>query len=544
MGLWVILLLISLSAAQDLRPQKSSPSTQPAQSRPKIPIIVSRETTYLTGPLNADGTVNYVAAINEMASKGVTPEDNAAIPLIQSKGDIILEPEMTPLKDNFYKTVGMTIPTGDRRYVALRDYLKNHDRDALVRIRKLFPPILRDGLDEGDLPLSDDPAIASWLKFNDGHFTLLARAARRDRYFVPLISSSDPPTMCDTFKIGICLPHVAPIRALGYRARLRLKSGDTAGAFEDAVTLGRLGRMKPQNLMGFLVLASHLSQAASVDEAFARTPDLSTVQLKECLSRIEVLSANERLAEVLDQGERLVALDILVMSSREGLVGFNRFKHELLHKMGQPACHINIPEVAIDWNVVLKLENKYFDDLVWAARLPLYSARVKALEKLCLGNSQAKPIKPIPEDSENTFGFTATCLEMKTLLEKMKDRNPQEVGAAVWQQVMPIGIDLSRTLKGVTEQVQVKQELARVALALRLYNWETGRYPEILNVLVPSILKKVPVDPFSDKPLHYARSGKGFILYSVGPDMKDDGGKEKDPKQSGFDGYDIVLRVE
>src|SRR6185312_9378435 len=43
---------------------------------------VGKETTIVEGPLKADGTVDYIAAMNEINGRGVTPEDNAAIPLL------------------------------------------------------------------------------------------------------------------------------------------------------------------------------------------------------------------------------------------------------------------------------------------------------------------------------------------------------------------------------------------------------------------------------------------------------------------------------
>jgi hypothetical protein len=59
-------------------------------------------------------------------------------------------------------------------------------------------------------------------------------------------------------------------------------------------------------------------------------------------------------------------------------------------------------------------------------------------------------------------------------------------------------------------------------LALRLYRDEHGEAPPDLNALVPSILKSVPVDPFTDKPLRYQRRGKDGVVYSAGPDRDDD----------------------
>jgi hypothetical protein len=51
-----------------------------------IRITVSKETTHILGPVNADGTVNYMAYLNAKHSKGVTKENNAVIPLIEILG--------------------------------------------------------------------------------------------------------------------------------------------------------------------------------------------------------------------------------------------------------------------------------------------------------------------------------------------------------------------------------------------------------------------------------------------------------------------------
>ena len=73
------------------------------------------------------------------------------------------------------------------------------------------------------------------------------------------------------------------------------------------------------------------------------------------------------------------------------------------------------------------------------------------------------------------------------------------------------------------------RESARLAIALRLYRIKHGEYPEPLGALVPDFLEKLPTDPFSGKDFIYRREGKGFIVYSVGFNMTDNGGVE-DPK--------------
>jgi hypothetical protein len=78
-------------------------------------------------------------------------------------------------------------------------------------------------------------------------------------------------------------------------------------------------------------------------------------------------------------------------------------------------------------------------------------------------------------------------------------------------------------LKGA--QLEAKFLASRTGMACRLYKSRNGSYPENLEALVPAILKEVPIDPFTGKPLVYRREGTGFIVYSLGSNQKDDGGR-------------------
>jgi hypothetical protein len=53
-----------------------------------------------------------------------------------------------------------------------------------------------------------------------------------------------------------------------------------------------------------------------------------------------------------------------------------------------------------------------------------------------------------------------------------------------------------------------------------------GEYPATLDALVPSFIEKLPHDIIGGQPLHYRRTDDGkFLLYSVGWDEVDEGGK-------------------
>jgi hypothetical protein len=62
-------------------------------------------------------------------------------------------------------------------------------------------------------------------------------------------------------------------------------------------------------------------------------------------------------------------------------------------------------------------------------------------------------------------------------------------------------------------------------LSTMRYNIDKNGYPGTLSQLIMAgYLKELPKDPFSDKPLVYRQTEKGFILYSLGGDFDDDGG--------------------
>ena len=66
---------------------------------------------------------------------------------------------------------------------------------------------------------------------------------------------------------------------------------------------------------------------------------------------------------------------------------------------------------------------------------------------------------------------------------------------------------------------------AKTALALELYRQENGgKSPPELNALLPKFLAKVCVDPFTGMALRYRPMSQGYMVYSVGADLVDNGG--------------------
>lgn len=87
---------------------------------------------------------------------------------------------------------------------------------------------------------------------------------------------------------------------------------------------------------------------------------------------------------------------------------------------------------------------------------------------------------------------------------------------------------------------EASHRLLVLGIAVECFRQEKGHPPEQLVDLVPHYLRDLPTDSFGDQSLHYRLQGVEYVLYSVGPDLNDDGGL-RDWTQSGtFDG-DILL---
>jgi len=89
--------------------------------------------------------------------------------------------------------------------------------------------------------------------------------------------------------------------------------------------------------------------------------------------------------------------------------------------------------------------------------------------------------------------------------------------------------------------------VARTALAVERYRLAEGRLPQALSDLVPTYLGGVPEDPFDGTNLKYRLLDPGFVVYSIGDDLSDDGGAEADEHKRDAEGHslwDVTFFVE
>ena len=89
----------------------------------------------------------------------------------------------------------------------------------------------------------------------------------------------------------------------------------------------------------------------------------------------------------------------------------------------------------------------------------------------------------------------------------------------------------------------------QLSVALECYRLDKGKLPEKLDMLMPDYIDKIPLDPFDMKPLRYSNEKK--IIYSVGEDLKDDGGPMEEewsintkPGKALMNAKDPAVRIE
>jgi hypothetical protein len=91
----------------------------------------------------------------------------------------------------------------------------------------------------------------------------------------------------------------------------------------------------------------------------------------------------------------------------------------------------------------------------------------------------------------------------------------------------PIGAGLAENFSGLgynTLRLRTALMLFRLELALHAFHARHGIYPEKLDALEPVAERSARLDPYSGEGFRYRPQKPAYLLYSVGPDLRDDGG--------------------
>jgi hypothetical protein len=273
--------------------------------------------------------------------------------------------------------------------------------------------------------------------------------------------------------------------------------------------LGRLiarGAERDERLLGIgIIQVISDAELALLDRARPTAKEARTWQRD-----LERLSAIPALADKVHLGMRYTFLNN-VMLARRHPVKTLRIMEFLLGNRNPPPKPDPEPSptfvASLDWDVVLRTGNAWFDRVVAAQRITDRARRQKELDR---GEAELKKDAWSPAEA------------IKALRRERLDNEINKKLAATLIDFSWTAIHWMQQQADLHEQRQCNM---RLAFALAVYRGEHKRYPDKLVELAPGYLTEVPGDLFSGKALIYRPSEYGYLLYSVGVNGRDDEGR-------------------
>jgi hypothetical protein len=272
-------------------------------------------------------------------------------------------------------------------------------------------------------------------------------------------------------------------RLLLTRAMFRLGANDIDGAWTDLLACHRLAALvgkHPPTTITYLIAVALNSMAAAGDAALIGQ-GLTVEQATKCLADCEQLAQLGDLADVIDEGSRI----------------------EALHA-GQ-----NLTVIELDTNMVLRNTNRTFDKVAAAMRLKAPAMRLEALDEI------DQEFKTRIANSRKSLRLIAG------LVINARRTITQNTGDVLLNLSLPATIQA----ENAQTRARIRRDQVRIGFAMATFHAETGKYPKSLDELAPKYLSEIPLDPYTQKSFVYLPRDASFLIYSFGPNAKDDGGK-------------------
>jgi hypothetical protein len=488
-----------------LRPIAPQPQLRPREDRkPKAWITLSKETSYVVEPVDADGYIDYLAAVNQITSKDVTVDNNAAVLLIRATDPSIYDRSVQAQLDTLLgvKPVPVVGAFGDSA-----GFLANQNDHFGERF-------------DSYVPWSEEafPIRAKWLKIHEQALDLAIAATRRPRCYFPVLKLANAKMPHDWI---VLIPGTIEMaRGMTARALLRLHEGRISEAQGDLLACHRLARLvgTVPSLNAATYARNIEYRAVSAEMAMLERGKLSAAEARTYQAELRKLAPLPDVAAALDRGERL-----LFLAFATGLAEQQQPDLEELAQFLNPAVPADLlidlveNQMGTVWDEGLRTANKDWDRWVATARMS-GAAREKELATLLAEARQFLEAFPQPPHE--------TSLEERG----------QWMGQMLVARMMPA---LNESLVG-QDRTRMRTQMIQLGLALSAYDADVGAYPQTLDALVPKYCAEVPRDFFTGGPLHYRPQGDGYALYSVGVNGKDDDGHDWFSQPPGDD---VVLPV-
>jgi hypothetical protein len=494
--------------------------------KPKFPL--GKETTYVNGPLDKDGYVDYAAALNERLGKGITPDKNATVLIWKAIGprpDTPRPQGYDRIPPEFFKALGVEeLPNEGDYFISLRYFLKEHVKLDASKWETIEDQSYRAA--RVPWAAKDYPHIADWLAANEKSLAVVIEATKRPAYFNPITPRRTGTGRGLILEEFYCGPMVCRqlANALTARAMLRVDEGRLDDAWNDLLACHRLSRLVGHcgTLMEELIAMAIEGLALKGDVAYVGRVSLTTSQIRERLKILQSLPPIPTVGDKIDLGERFVFLEGLQMIRTHGPAMIEVWAGgKLPDKPDEKAISAM---ATVDWEPALRDGNKWYDRLAAVGRLSDRTCRQRELNLIeddlrTLKKGAMEPAKAI-----KLIGVvTGTSIQAKT------------AGKVIGDVMAALSVPTCTKIYFAYDRWQQMQCNVQIAYALAAYRSDNGHYPTKLDDLSPKYLAAIPGDLFSGKPLIYRPSADGYLLYSVGPNGVDDGGRGYDDEPPGDD---------
>jgi hypothetical protein len=499
---------------------------------PAPAIVVSKETTWLTEPLADDGLPDYAGYLLARQKEGVTPETNGAIPFLQAMWPAGLAAEHREL---VCREMGMEVPQEEGMVEPKEDHeLTDAVRAWLAEAHaptedEQGQPAATDS-DGGDRDTSrvvdlvaattycrwrreEFPLLAEWIDRHAEHYQLLHEAAARPKFYAPEPTLlADPQESLVSMEVPIVQSMQAAARCLAMRGYLHLGAGNVAAAWRDCEAIYRLSGQLPSGILVNELLAYALNFVAhGLSLAILDSPELTPEVARKVFDFHQQRVLRPEVVEAIDRGERLMLVTtVLELSTPRGEGA------SLSDLLGSEGLHA-VESMSVDWNIVLRECNAFYDRLVAAMRTEDREERDRLIGQVEYEFNNLPEVY-LPNPYATYFSREA--------------RSRANAGL-VLALFLP-------SVSGATRadgRYHALSQLTSVAAALALHRLEQGEYPQSLESLIPDHLKQPPVDGYGH-PLVYQRTESGYLLYSLGANEVDDEGSN-DSMQL-FKGYRVL----
>ncbi len=473
-------------------------------------------TTVISEPVKPDGTIDYLTFLNERLSEGVTPENNAVVLLVRPLGI-----ERAELQGPFYKqfcaALGIDGFEHNPELIAPINWIRDkYETDDEILSAEAFNELMREA-EELTRPWksADHSDFAEALEQQQEALDLIVEATKRPRYYHPLVIEPLGEENVELL-VAALLPlaqqcrHAA--RQLRFRAMNSLGEGDIPAAIEDVKAIRRLGKLVSQSftLIERLVSLAVHDMGCDAEQQLLGSGLLTREQLEDYREFIAAYPVTSDLADRIGIGERFMCLDILQHTPEHG----SKAVMYALPGGGPESSHwqtafLNLVLSSSDMGHAMRTSNQWYDKGVEALQQETPRQRHEACEELI------QEIYELETDLSNP---------RKAILALLS--NPQNRGKMVGKFMVASFFPAMQQVNNYEFRMQLQSHLVQVACLIEIYRKEFGSYPESLDdVEAQEGSSELLTDPLSEQRLEYRKTDSGYLLYSIGVDGVDNGGR-------------------